>query len=174
MKYVIMIGDGMADDRVTELKGRTPLEHARTPNMDRLATEGELGLFRSVPGDLPPGSDVANLSILGYDPRKYYTGRAPFEAANMGVELSPTDVAFRCNLVSLTDYEGAFVMADYSAGHIPTEAAAEIIETLDAEFKDRNVRFYPGKSYRHLMVWENGSEDMVTVPPHDISDKDKT
>ena len=172
MKYAILIGDGMADNPVSELNGKTPLEHAKTPNMDSLASRGELGLFKTVPDGFPPGSDVANLSILGYDPKLYYTGRAPLEAASIGVKLTGEDVAFRCNLVTLSEEKGAFIMKDYSAGHISTEEASLIIKTLDDEFSALGARFYTGKSYRHLMVWKGGIEGISTTPPHDISDKE--
>ncbi len=171
MKYIILIGDGMADEPVSELGGKTPLEAARTPNMDRLASEGKFGLFETVPPGYPPGSDVANLSVLGYDPRKYYTGRAPLEAASIGVKLGPTDVAFRCNLVTLSEEGGRTVMADYSSGHITTDEAREIVLDLDRELSKEGVRFYPGTSYRHLMVWQGGKKDIKTTPPHDISDR---
>lgn len=174
MKYVILIGDGMADYDIDELGGKTPLEFAQTPNLDSLAGSGTYGLFATVPPGFSPGSDVANLSILGYDPRKYFTGRAPLEAASIGVKLGKTDVAFRCNLVTLAPKEGAAVMDDYSAGHITTQEAREIIESLDKALSNHGVRFYPGTSYRHLMVWENapaGVKKIKTTPPHDISDK---
>lgn len=170
MKYVILIGDGMADEPIDELGGKTPLEFASTPYLDSLAGTGKLGLFQTVPPGMPPGSDVANLSILGYDPRKYYSGRAPLEAASIGVKLSPTDIAFRCNLVTLIQKDGSFVMDDYSAGHISTDEAKGIIETLDKEFSKEGVRFYTGTSYRHLMVSKAGGK-FKTTPPHDISDK---
>ncbi|MBI5232796.1 MAG: cofactor-independent phosphoglycerate mutase [Deltaproteobacteria bacterium] len=171
MKYVILIGDGMADYPIDELGGRTPLEYAETPNMDRLANEGMLGLFKSVPDGFPPGSDVANLSILGYDPRLYYTGRAPLEAASIGVKLSPDDLAMRCNLVTLSSGRDGLVMDDYSAGHITTDEAKAIVLDLDKGLSKEGMRFYPGKSYRHLMVWEGGPNGLKTTPPHDISDK---
>jgi 2,3-bisphosphoglycerate-independent phosphoglycerate mutase len=175
MKYVILIGDGMSDEPIERLGGKTPLEYASTPNMDRVAGAGRFGLFATVPEGYKPGSDVANLSIFGYDPAVYYTGRAPLEAASIGVKLNGTDTAFRCNLVTLSDDEPV-VMKDYSVGHISTEEAAEIIKTLDAECRGLGVRFYPGTSYRHLMVWEEAPEGLYerlrTVPPHDISDKE--
>lgn len=174
MKYIILIGDGMADNAIDELGGKTVLEYAFTPNLDSIAGSGKYGLFATVPQGYPPGSDVANLSILGYDPKKYYTGRAPLEAASIGVKLSPTDVAFRCNLVTINDKDGLDVMDDYSAGHITTGEADGIIKTLDREFSKHGVRFYTGTSYRHLMVWEDapsGVSAVKTTPPHDISDK---
>ena len=175
MKYVILIGDGMADRPVERLGGRTPLEYASTPNMDRVAGAGEYGLFATVPEGYKPGSDVANLSILGYDPSVYYTGRAPLEAASIGVRLRGTDTAFRCNLVTLSESEPR-VMVDYSAGHISTGEAGRIIETLDERCRGQGVRFYAGTSYRHLMVWEGAPEGLYerlqTTPPHDISDQE--
>ncbi|MBI5562635.1 MAG: cofactor-independent phosphoglycerate mutase [Deltaproteobacteria bacterium] len=172
MKYVILIGDGMADYPIDSLGGKTPLEFAPTPNLDSLAGSGTFGLFATVPPGYPPGSDVANLSILGYDPAKYYSGRSPLEAASIGVKLSPTDVAFRCNLVTLADKGGSVIMDDYSSGHISTEEADCIIKSLDKGLRGEGVRFYTGTSYRHLMVWENGPDKLKTTPPHDISDKD--
>lgn len=173
-KYIILIGDGMGDEPIESLGGKTPLEVASTPNMDSIADVGELGMFNSVPEGFPPGSDVANMSILGYAPQDYYSGRAPLEAANIGVELGADDVAFRCNLVTISPISGADgtrIMADYSAGHITTEEAFDIVKTLDKELSKEGVRFYPGKVYRHLMVWAGGEAGAVTTPPHDISDK---
>ncbi|MDP2690478.1 MAG: phosphoglycerate mutase, partial [Deltaproteobacteria bacterium] len=172
MKYVILIGDGMADNAIDELDGKTPLEFAHTPYLDSLAGTGRFGLFATVPPGYPPGSDVANLSVLGYDPRKYYTGRAPLEAASIGVKLEPGDIAFRCNLVTLIEKDGSVVMDDYSAGHISTEEASEMIKTLDRVLAGQGVRLYTGTGYRHLMVWKNGPKGKLkTTPPHDISDK---
>jgi 2,3-bisphosphoglycerate-independent phosphoglycerate mutase len=172
MKYIILIGDGMADLPIEELQGKTPLEAAETPNMDLVARSGTLGLLRTVPRGYPPGSDVANLSILGYDPAKYYTGRAPLEAASMGVKLAPEDTAFRCNLVTLDWREGAPVMDDYSSGHISTEEARELIIALDKTLSEESVRFHPGKSYRHLMVMPDAPRELYLTPPHDITDKE--
>lgn len=176
MKYIILIGDGMADNAIDELGGKTLLEAADTPNLDLIASSGTFGLFSSVPKGFPPGSDVANLSILGYDPAKYYTGRAPLEAASIGVKLKPDDVAFRCNLVTIREKDGSELMEDYSAGHISTEEAREIIKSLDDDegLSKEGVRFYTGTSYRHLMVWEGapkGADKMALTPAHDISDK---
>jgi 2,3-bisphosphoglycerate-independent phosphoglycerate mutase len=178
MKYIILIGDGMSDNPIERLDGKTPLQFASTPNMDRIAGAGRYGLFASVPDGFPPGSDVAGLSIFGYASAKYYTGRAPLEAASIGVKLGPKDMAFRCNLVNLVDNGGSLVMDDYSAGHISIAEATELVKALDAEFSGTGtgtgVKFYPGTSYRHLMVWENAPEemkDLVMTPPHDISDK---
>lgn len=171
MKYVILIGDGMADNPIESLGNKTPLAYAATPNLDSLAGSGRFGLFATVPKGYPPGSDVANLSILGYHPAKYYSGRSPLEAASIGVKLGPTDVAFRCNLVTLAEKDGKTIMADYSSGHISTEDADEIIKALDAGLREFGVRFYTGTSYRHLMVLAGGSANLKTTPPHDISDK---
>ncbi|NJD55345.1 MAG: cofactor-independent phosphoglycerate mutase [Nitrospirae bacterium] len=174
MKYVVIVGDGMADRPVAELGGKTPLEYAHTPNMDRLASTGILGSVRTVPEDMHPGSDVANLSILGYSPADYYSGRAPLEAASIGVELGERDVAFRCNLVTLkfsADRTSA-IMEDYSSGHIPTQEAAELIREINRHLGSDSISFYPGVSYRHLMVWRGGSADVECVPPHDILGKD--
>lgn len=174
MKYVVIIGDGMADRPLKELGGSTLLQKAHKPNMDKLAQEGILGKVRTVPPGFHPGSDVANLSILGYDPAKYYTGRAPLEAASIGVKLDKNDVAYRCNLVTLKfnrDKTRA-VMDDYSSGHITTEEAQEIIKTLKNELENEHIIFYPGVSYRHLMVWKDGTMEIECVPPHDILEKD--
>jgi len=164
----------MADRPLDELGGKTPLQKAYTPNMDRLAVSSILGRVRTVPEAMHPGSDVANLSILGYDPDKYYSGRAPLEAASIGVELGNNDVAFRCNLVTLKfnrDRSGA-LMEDYSSGHISSDEAAELIHEVGSRLGTRSISFYPGVSYRHLMVWTDGSADIECVPPHDILGKE--
>jgi len=172
MKIVILQGDGMPDHPIEALGGKTPLEVAQTPNMHKIARGGTLGLVKTIPDGLPPGSDVGNLSILGYDPRIYYTGRSPLEAASIGVKLAPEDVAFRCNLVTLKPYNGTFIMKDYSAGHISSEEAKKIILDLREELEEDDIKFYPGVSYRHLMVWKGGVDKMKTTPPHDISGKE--
>ncbi|MCX8043302.1 MAG: cofactor-independent phosphoglycerate mutase [Desulfobacterota bacterium] len=169
MKYVVILGDGMADYPLPERDNKTPLALSHTPAMDRLARNGELGLVRTIPEGMDPGSDVANLSVLGYDPKRFYSGRAPIEAASIGVELSPADVAFRCNLVTFREQNGRFIMDDYSAGHIATADARLIIKELKRHLDAPDVTFYPGVSYRHLMVWNNGCADMKTTPPHDIT-----
>ena len=171
MKYVLVQGDGMSDLPVDSLGGLTPLEKAHTPNMDRIAATGRLGLVRTIPKGFAPGTDVGTMSILGYDPARYHTGRSPIEAASMGVELGDDDVAFRCNLVTLEERDGETVMADFTAGHIGSEDAAELVGTLAAELTDERVRFYPGVSYRHLMVWHGGPVSTRTTPPHDIIDR---
>lgn len=176
MKYLVLIPDGAADWPEPSLGGRTPLQAARTPNLDRLVREGEIGLVKTVPDGMDPGSDVANLSLFGYDPGRYYTGRAPLEAASLGIKLKSGDVAFRCNLVSTGGRapgdEGA-VMVDYSAGHISTAEAQVIIDEFrESEAYRRHFQperdLYPGVGYRHLMVWRGGSDNVRTTPPHDI------
>ena len=169
MKYVILLGDGMADEPIAELAGRTPLQAANTPNMDKLAQNGIIGLAETVPRAFHPGSDVANLSVFGYDPATCYTGRSPLEAASMGVELGPDDVAFRLNLVTLGQAGGDLYMEDFSAGHITTAEARELIECLQAELGDDEFQFYPGVSYRHLMVWRGGRDGFNVAPPHDLT-----
>lgn len=169
MKYIILLGDGMSDEPVAELGGKTPLEVAKTPNMDRLSQTGMIGLAATVPEGYPPGSDVANLSVFGYNPIECYTGRSPLEAASMGVDLGPNDVAFRLNFVWLEAHYGKLYMGDFSAGHISTAEARLLIETLQEELGGSEFNFYPGVSYRHLMVWKNGKDQLTFTPPHDIS-----
>ncbi len=164
----------MADWPVPSLGDKTPLEAANKPHMDFMASRGALGMVQVVPEDMYPGSDVSNLSIIGYDPRKVYTGRSPLEAASMGVDLAENDVAVRCNVVSLKNHGGSSEMADFSAGHISTGEAAELLQALQGRVGDRSVRFYPGVSYRHLMVWPDGNEAVETTPPHDIHGKNIT
>ena len=175
MKYIILLGDGMADRPLKELGGRTCLQAARTPNMDKIASEGITGQVRTIPHGFPPGSDVANLSIFGYNPVKYYSGRAPLEAASMGLKLGREDVAYRCNLVTLkflnSKNEDAAVMDDYSAGHIPTKEAALLIKKINSKIGSSKFIFYPGISYRHLMVWKGGRDKVQCTPPHDIIGK---
>jgi 2,3-bisphosphoglycerate-independent phosphoglycerate mutase len=174
MKYIVIIGDGMADFPLKKLGNKTCLQRARTPNMDFLASHGEVGRVRTIPHGFEPGSDVANLSILGYDPSRYYSGRAPIEAVCMGIRLTPDDVAFRCNLVSLKftgkDRNSA-VMQDYSAGHISTSEAGNLIRDMNKRLGDDSLSFYPGISYRHVMVWKKGMDKVRCTPPHDISGK---
>ncbi len=171
MKYLVLLGDGMADYSLPELGGKTPLQVAEKPHMDRLAAEGLCGLVKTVPPGLSPGSDVANLAVLGYDPEKFYTGRSPLEAAGRGIELAPEDVTFRCNLVTLGNgprYE-EMTMDDYSAGEISTEEASLLIKDLATRFNTEALTFYSGVSYRHLLVWQNGPLQVELTPPHDIS-----
>ncbi len=174
MKYVVIIGDGMADRPIKELEGKTPLQKAFTPNMDRLVQEGIVGKVRTIPQGFYPGSDVANLSILGYNPLEFYTGRAPLEAASIGIKLKEDDVPFRCNLVTLKydKYKKKAIMEDYSSGHITTGEARELIYEINNKLGTKDIRFYPGVSYRHLMVWAGGSVNIECIPPHDIIGKD--
>jgi 2,3-bisphosphoglycerate-independent phosphoglycerate mutase len=172
MKYLVLIGDGMADRPLKELGGKTPLMAAHTPNMDALAQQGEVGLVRTIPSGLPKGSEIANLSIFGYDPKRYYTGRGPLEAASIGIKLGPEDVAFRLNLVTLEAIGGSVIMGDYSAGHISTEEGKTIIQDLEKELGDSVFHFYPGVSYRHLLVWRGKGEKIETTPPHDITEQE--
>ncbi len=169
MKYVVLLGDGMSDEKLAQLDGKTPLQAAYTPNMDFMAKRGRIGLARTVPAGYPPGSDVANLSVFGYDPRSCYTGRSPLEAASMGIELAPDDVAFRINLVNLEARGTTLLMKDYSAGHISTEEGRELILALQKELGNDEFQFYPGISYRHLLVWRGGNEKIIATPPHDIT-----
>lgn len=172
MKYIVLIGDGMTGRPLKELGNRTCLQKAHTPNMDRLASEGMTGIAHTIPPGFHPGSDVANLSILGYNPAQYYTGRAPLEAASIGVKLDEGDVAFRCNLVTLGPVGNSAVMDDYSSGHITTEEAKELIRAVNGALGNEAIKFYPGVSYRHLMVWKNGHAGAKCTPPHDILGKD--
>jgi 2,3-bisphosphoglycerate-independent phosphoglycerate mutase len=168
VKVAILLGDGMADVPLPELDGKTPLEAAPTPHMDALAREGTLGLALTVPQGLPPGSDVASLSVFGYDPRSCYTGRAPLEAAAMGIDLGPDDIAFRMNLVTLLVGTGQVFLEDFSAGHISTAEAREVVATLAQGLGEDGLELYPGVSYRHVLVWRNGLAGARTTPPHDI------
>jgi 2,3-bisphosphoglycerate-independent phosphoglycerate mutase len=173
MKYAIVIPDGSADDPQEALGGRTPLEAADLSAMDRVARDGVLGRSNNVPESLDPGSDVANLSLLGYDPMTHFTGRAPLEAAAQGIELGPEDWAVRCNLVTVLDQ----VMRDFTAGHISTPEATALLESAQAELGSENIRFHPGVGYRNLLVWRNRgsaipfSPETRTTPPHDLTDK---
>lgn len=173
MKYIVILGDGMADYAVKEFGGRTVLDVAKKPNMDYMSEHGELGLVRTVLDGMKPGSDVANLSVMGYDTTKCYSGRSPLEAASIGVDLKDTDVTFRTNLVTLSGdepYENK-TMLDYSAGEISTEEARELIESVEKELGTEYAHFYSGVSYRHLLVWDKGSTNVKLTPPHDISDR---
>jgi 2,3-bisphosphoglycerate-independent phosphoglycerate mutase len=172
MKYVILVGDGMGDYPLAELGGHTPLEAASTPHLDNLARRGELGLARTIPPGKEPGSDIANLAIMGYDPVRYHTGRAPLEAAALGVDLGPTEVAFRCNLVTLRHEGSRLIMEDYAAGHISSDEARELIAALEAALGRDGRHFYPGVSYRHLLVWGEGDAAWRTYPPHDWTGKE--
>jgi len=174
MKYIVIIGDGMADRPLKELNGKTPLQTASTPNMDRLARYGIIGRIRTIPDGFHPGSDIANLNILGYNPQEYYSGRAPLEAASIGIGMKEEDVAYRCNLVTLKynkDRTKA-VMEDYSSGHISTEEAKELVLEIDRQVGSAEISFYPGVSYRHIMLWSSGETRIECTPPHDITGKE--
>ena len=164
-KYLLLIGDGMADFPIGELGGKTPLEYAATPNMDRVALLGRVGLLATIPDGFIPGSDVGNMSLLGYDPKLYFSGRAPIEAASMGIALGKDDVAFRCNLVTIDN--GA--MQDYSAGHISTPVAHKVIIALQEALGSEEIKFYPGVGYRHLMTVKKIGAGLKCTPPHDIT-----
>lgn len=176
MKYIVVLGDGMADYPVPQLDNKTPLQSAKKPNIDFLAKHGTIGMVKTVPDGIPPGSDAANLSVMGYNPKLYYTGRSPLEAVSMGINLSDTDVAFRCNLVTLSGEEGYAdkVMIDYSSDEISSEEARQLIEDVNKHFKNENIGFYPGISYRHCMVWKNGPVGLNLTPPHDILERKVT
>jgi 2,3-bisphosphoglycerate-independent phosphoglycerate mutase len=166
MKYIIIVGDGMADYAIKELKGKSPLQAAKTPNMDWIAAKGACGKLITVPKGMPPGSDVANMSVLGYDAKECYTGRGPLEAASIGIKLGKDDIAFRCNLI--TEKNG--ILDDYSAGHITNEEAAELMRAVQVEFGKPNIEFHQGVSYRHLLVLKDGfSEKVECTPPHNVT-----
>ncbi len=171
MKYIVIVGDGMADYPMEQFDQKTALQYARTPNFDQIARDGTLGLVQTIPGDLPPGSDTANLSVMGYDPLQFYTGRSPFEAASLGVDLNPEDVSFRCNLVTLSSEEPyeQKTMVDYCAGEISNEEAEELIKAVGAELGSEQLDFHRGFRYRHLLVWHGAPDDWDLTPPHDIS-----
>lgn len=168
MKYIVVLGDGMSDEPVEALGGKTPLEAACIPTMDALASMGQLGMVQNVPAGMSPGSEVANLSVLGYDPRRDFTGRSPLEALSVGVAMEPEDVVFRCNLVTLTEEEPYTqkTILDHSAGEISTADADVLMSSLREEFNDETFQFYTGTSYRHLMVWKGGRISRLE-PPHD-------
>ena len=172
MKYVIIVPDGMADLPLEELADKTPLEAAHTQNMDFLAQNGNVGMVKTIPDGMKPGSEIGNLSLLGYDPKKVFSGRAPLEAANMGIDLADDEIAFRCNLVTALDKK----MVDYSAGHIKDKEASLIIDTLNERMDEEGVRFYAGKSYRHIMVVKvRNIQEFMNIkctPPHDIMGKE--
>jgi 2,3-bisphosphoglycerate-independent phosphoglycerate mutase len=175
MKYIVLIPDGMADWPIKRLGNRTCLQAANTPNMDRIASGGEVGMVRTIPSGFNPGSDVAILSIFGYNPAEYYTGRAPLEAVARGIKLKSEDIAYRCNLVTLrfpsSNKRDMAKMEDYSAGHISTAEAKTLIKHINRRLGDKEIIFYPGISYRHLMIWRGGVIDIKTTPPHDITGK---
>lgn len=170
MKYLVILGDGMADRPIESLNGKTPLAYADTPMMNELAAKGEIGMVHTIPQGMSPGSDTANLSVLGYDPRMYYSGRSPLEALSIGVPMKDTDIALRCNLVTLSEeeenYEDRTIM-DHSSGEISTEDAAVLLEAVRKELETEEFRFYAGTSYRHLLIWDKG-KTVDLMPPHDI------
>ncbi|GKH32336.1 cofactor-independent phosphoglycerate mutase [Muricomes sp. OA1] len=170
MKYVIVLCDGAADEPLEELGGRTPLQAAETPNTDKLAPKSEIGMVRTVPAGMAPGSDTANLSVIGYDPKEYYTGRSPLEALSIGVDMEPSDVAFRCNIVTLTEAQDCYedrVIVDHSSDEISTEDASVLIEALKEGLEREDYEFYVGTSYRHLLIQKEGRVVELTAP-HDI------
>lgn len=170
MKYITILGDGMADEPIVALGGKTPLMAAKTPMMDELAARAEIGLAATIPEGMKPGSDTANLAVLGYNPRNFYTGRSPLEALSIGVDMKPTDIALRCNLVTLSDEEGIpygeRTIIDHSSGEISTEDAAVLIDVVKREFANETFQFYVGTSYRHLLIWDHG-EVLDLSQPHD-------
>ena len=168
MKYIVVLGDGMSDEPVEALNGKTPLECASIPTMDELAAKGEIGMVQNVPAGMSPGSEVANLSVMGYDPKEVFTGRSPLEALSVGVEMEPDDIIFRCNVVTLTEEEpySEKTILDHSSGEIPTSEADELMEAIRKAFNDETFQFYTGTSYRHIMVWKHGRLAQLE-PPHD-------
>ncbi|MBS6546404.1 MAG: cofactor-independent phosphoglycerate mutase [Butyricicoccus pullicaecorum] len=174
MKYVVVLGDGMADEPIDQLGGKTPLAYADTPMMDRLAQTGEVGLAKTIPDGMKPGSDTANLAVLGYDPEKYYSGRSPLEALSIGVPMQPTDIALRCNIVTLSEEPdipyAERTIIDHSSDEISTEDAAVLMEAVREAFENETYKFYVGTSYRHCLIWDGGVVQDIT-PPHDILGK---
>lgn len=170
MKYVVILGDGMADLPIEALGNQTPLEYASTPTMDALARVSEIGMTNMIPQGMKPGSDTANLGVMGYDPQRYYTGRSPLEALSIGVPMQNTDVAIRCNVVTLSEEEESYeekTMIDHSSSEISTEDAAILLDAVKAELEDETYQFYVGTSYRHCLIWNHGEVTQLT-PPHDI------
>lgn len=173
MKYVVVLGDGMADEPLEELGGNTPLGFAQTPMMDALAAQGEIGMVKTVPAGMSPGSDTANLSVLGYDPQVYYSGRSPLEALNIGVQMAEGDVAIRANLVTLSEEEEMYEekhILDHSADEISTQEAEILLKAVQEELQNEIFQFYVGTSYRHCLIWKQGMVVPLT-PPHDIRGK---
>lgn len=170
MKYLVILGDGMADLPIESLDGKTPLEYAKTPKMDELAAKGEIGMVHTIPDGMKPGSDTANLSVLGYNPRKFYSGRSPLEALSIGVPMRDTDIALRCNFVTLSEEENVYeerTIIDHSASEISTEDCAVLLEAVRKELETEEFKFYLGTSYRHCLIWDKG-EVVDLVQPHDV------
>lgn len=170
MKYLVILGDGMADRPIDVLGGKTPLEYASTPKMDELASKGEIGMVHTIPDGMKPGSDTANLSVLGYDPKKYYSGRSPLEALSIGVPMRESDIALRCNIVTLSEEEDNYedrTIIDHSSSEIETEECAILLEAVRKELETEEFKFYVGTSYRHCLIWDKG-EVVDLVPPHDV------
>ena len=170
MKYVVVLGDGMADEPIEQLGGKTPIEYADTPNLDRLSKLSEVGLVHTIPEGMKPGSDTANLSVLGYDPKIYYSGRSPLEALSIGVPMKDTDVALRCNIVTISDDDVPFeekTIIDHSSSEIETEDCAVLLEAVKKELENETYQFYVGTSYRHCLIWDKG-EVIDLVQPHDV------
>ncbi|MBQ8597952.1 MAG: cofactor-independent phosphoglycerate mutase [Lachnospiraceae bacterium] len=170
MKYIVVLGDGMADEPIDALGGKTPLEYADTPAMDRLSKCGEIGLVQTIPEGMKPGSDTANLAVLGYDPKIYYSGRSPLEALSIGVPMKDTDIALRCNIVTISEEDGPFeekTIIDHSSGEISTEECGVLLEAVKAELQNETYQFYVGTSYRHCLIWNQG-QVMELSQPHDV------
>lgn len=170
MKYIVVLGDGMADEPIEALEGKTPLEYAVTPNMDRLSKLSEIGMVHTIPDGMKPGSDTANLSVLGYDPKEYYSGRSPLEALSIGVPMKDTDIALRCNIVTVSEEEGVFeekTIIDHSSSEISTQDCAVLLKAVADRLANDTYQFYVGTSYRHCLIWNQGSAVDLT-PPHDV------
>lgn len=170
MKYIVVLGDGMADEPIEALGRKTPLEYANTKMMDKLSKKGEVGMVHTIPDGMKPGSDTANLSVLGYDPKKYYSGRSPLEALSIGVPMKDTDIAIRCNIVTISDGDEAFeekTIIDHSSDEISTEDCAVLLQAVQKELQDETYQFYVGTSYRHCLIWDKG-QVVELVPPHDV------
>ena len=170
MKYLIVLGDGMADEPIAELGGKTPLEYADTPNLDRLSKKSEIGMVHTIPDGMKPGSDTANLSVLGYNPKVYYSGRSPLEALSIGVPMKDTDIALRCNIVTLSEEACPFAeqtIIDHSSSEISTEDCAVLLKAVAEELANEEFQFYVGTSYRHCLIWNHGKV-LEFTQPHDV------
>ena len=170
MKYVIVLEDGMADEPIEALGGKTPLAYANTPNLDRLSKMSDIGMVHTIPDGMKPGSDTANLSVMGYDPKIYYSGRSPLEALSIGIPMKDTDIAIRCNIVTISEDDVPFeekTIIDHSSGEISTEECAILLEAVKKELQNEMYQFYVGTSYRHCLIWDKGQVVELT-PPHDV------